>query len=307
MSINIGVIDPTDERELLAMDVLERSSFELSGNDPTENPKVIKYIAEHGRIVAFFDRLLLGDLKKVPADLQEIGYGVQAATSETDIKQSISAEIKAECGRIPLAFVELISLNKSMEFFKQNINDMNLVDSPFMISKANDKRIYKFIRNVLGYDDAQIIDHHGIGVHQDYQDQGKGSHLLFRATSREAIGSSAVQCNIDVATLNSEGTLDDVFNDKSFNIHLTKSGFFLADILAPPVYEQQMTYAAVIKIPNPIFESGEIKLDINELRKNPSDLVEALQDMTSRGYVGNYYSTNGMMTFQKLDLSAPKS
>jgi hypothetical protein len=273
-------INPSDECDLRIMEVLEISSFKLSGNDPTEYKEVIKYIAEFGKVFLGYDMALPGG--EIPDDLASI----------------VGNKVTKGGEEIPASFIELITLDKSMEFYYTNKNNPYFKNSPFMVSKKEADRIYNFIRK-LGFNDSDIVDHHGIGVHKDYQGKGKGKELLNFAMADLMVTGKVVQCNIDIAKKVEEG-IEDIFNDGSFSIHF-KSGFVIVDVLYPPVYENSIIYAATVRIPEIKFKETDIKLlNISKMRKNPKQLIDEVHKLTSSGYVGVGYDKESVMHFKKL-------
>lgn len=276
--MKIKELNPDDETQINAMSVLERSAFELSGNDPTEFPEVIKYIGREGKVFVGYETV---KKENIPADLADV----------ICIKEAVA--------EIPVAFIELIALDNSLSFYSRNKYNESLTDSPFMVSKSSTDRIYNFARK-YARGDCTIIDHHGVGVHKDFQNSGRGSVLLEHALSSEFTKGKLIVCNIDIAKRNDENVLQDIFNDRSFAAHLNR-GFITGDILEPPVYEGTIFYASTLRIPNIGFSGRKKEFDVGRLRQDPKNLVDEMKELHAMGFVGvGYNSKTRIMYFDRI-------
>lgn len=279
--MKIRTINPNNENDIKAMDILERSSFELTGNDPTECPQAIGYIAQQGIIFLGYEIAIKGE--NIPKDLVEVVGADRAKGGE----------------EIPVGFIELIALDKSLEFYRENKGNAELAESPFILSKKNADRIYEFARRYAK--DCDIIDHHGIGIHAEYQGSGRGNQLLRHAMTSDFVSGKVVDCNVDIL-LREDGGLVDIFNDRSFALHLNNEGFIATSVIEPPVYKDSIVYAATVKLPNPVvFDQDKVNLNINDLRQKPADLLSRLDVLSRNGYVAiRYDSRNQKMEFVRI-------
>lgn len=273
----IKELNPNYEDQIKLNSALERSAFQLSGNDPTEFPKVLKYIGENGKTFVGYETVNKED---IPKDLAEI------------------VKIEGPTAEIPIAFIELITLDKSIDFYNNNKSDESLVDSPFIVSKSNAGRIYEFARK-YAKKDSMIVDHHGVGVHKDFQEHGCGSKLLEYALNCDFTKGKVIVCNVDIAKQDETGIVD-IFNDRSFAQHLNR-GFITGNILEPPIYEGTIFYASTLKIPN-ISLTGTVKeVNIGELRREPENLIIRMKRLHANGFVGvGYDSKKEIMYFDKI-------
>lgn len=279
--MNIRELNPSDAVDLRFMDILERSSFDLSGNDPTELSDVIKYMAENGKIFLGCDTLNSGET--IPDDLSRvIGYN------------------KAKGGEeLPIGFIELITLDKVYEFYRERSSDLSLVESPLMVSMGGAKQVYETAQRYQE-DSSKIVVHHGIGIHKDYQNQGEGKELLNYAMNDDLVSGKVINCNIDIAKMEIRDDLVDVFNDRSFALHLNHHDFVVAGVLQPPVYNEETIYAATLLVPGIEFVGSPIVVNIKESRKDPKEIVKEIDRLTKSGYVGTSYNREQQtMTFMK--------
>ncbi len=137
------------------------------------------------------------------------------------------------------------------------------------------------------HDQRDVLIQHGIGIHQAYQGKGYSAYLLRYAMNKYARNKVA-EGMIDLARKRDD-TFVEIFNDRSFALHLNHADFFLTGIVDPPVYDKELFCGRVVRDERQSFSSSFFVLDIGALRENPENMLHEMRRAISDGYVGVHY------------------
>ncbi len=185
---------------------------------------------------------------------------------------------------IPVGIIELISLRKAIQMPFDR-------DSALSISVHNG--VYSVAHRFGNFSD--IIIHHGIGIHKDHQSRGNGKELLQAVAASDYLKGKTAVCMIDAAN-----GRDDSFNAPSFALHLNYGGFIIADMLCPPVFDNELYCAAVVRAD--VRREGEVVL----VSQHAPDLVSRIKQLTDDNFAGFRYDRNSeQLYFQRLMQPAP--
>ena len=131
--------------------------------------------------------------------------------------------------------------------------------------------------------------------------QGYGTLLLdYAFTNTPNLTDRVTVCFIDAAKI-INGELRPAANESAYTIHM-KSGFVLAGVVDPPVYDDSITYYSIIRPKDKSrlqFLEQKVRVRFDEPDVNKT--IQQIRDLTSLGYVGTSYDRKSHeMLFVKL-------
>ena len=200
--------------------------------------------------------------------------------------------------RNPKGVIELISLEKTLKFGDSDIAaTIDVSSSPLNVITGNQEVAFQYARRFA--DDKNITYHHGISMSR--RGKGYGTLLLnYALNNTPNLKDRVAVCFIDAAKI-ADGKLRPAANESSYTIHM-KSGFFLAGVVEPPVYDDTITYYSVVRPRNskPFRFSGQEKL-IRFDEQDANKTIQQVRELTSQGYVGvSYDRKTHEIIFRKL-------